>query len=241
MKTLTVLATALTVLCSAAYAEGENAENSVLELKASKDTFMRSNKTSRNNGGSSLLFLTQTPMARTIMAFDLSGVTNEVLSAELQFCQDNTVSERSPLDIVICPMAQTPNNAAWGEGHGNLAIKGHPAQVGDATFVFSSFNGVQWESAGGKSLTFISDSKLWKSPVADLKNLVWKENNWIKVPIDAKLIEQIRTSQIPQLTLGIWGTGGGREFYYLRSKESNNSPKLVLELKPVEKEEAEQN
>jgi hypothetical protein len=240
LKIKTVLLTIFTILCSTVLSEEEKTENPVLELEASKDTFMRSNKKHRNNGASPQLFLMQTPMARAIISFDLSGVTNEVLSAEFQICQDNTVSEHKRLDLIICPMVQTDNNAAWGEGQGNLAIGGHPAQIGEATFVHSAFNTIKWESADGNALAFVTDSKLWKSSAADLKNVAWKEGNWIKAPINTTLVEDIRTSKTQQLTLGIWGTGGGREFYYLRSKESGDAPKLVLELKPEEKEDEEQ-
>ncbi|WP_372845902.1 hypothetical protein, partial [Pontiella sp.] len=141
------------------------------------------------------------------------------------------------LDLTVSPMVQTPNNAAWGEGRGNLVAKGHPAQKGEATMSKSASFDVPWEAAPGKTVAVLSDSKLWLPPLAQAKNLAWTEGEWVKVPLkNTALLETIRTSEIPMLTLGLWGTSG-RGFYYLYAKESGHSPKLVLQLKEEPKKQ----
>jgi hypothetical protein len=55
--------------CSAAGAEP-------LALKASKDSFGRSNERMRNSGASSVLYGAQSSNYRVLIAFDISGVSN---------------------------------------------------------------------------------------------------------------------------------------------------------------------
>jgi hypothetical protein len=221
MKTEIALMLATTVLaCSA----------TECVVEATKDTFARSNDLHRNSGANPRLLILQQPICRTLIGFDLSSATNEIVSAELQFLPAETV-ERSGLDLTVCPLVQTSNNAAWGEGRGNLVEKGHPAQQGEATMTRSASFDVPWESAPGKTVAVLADSKLWLSPLAQPKNLAWTEGEWVKVPLkNIALLETIRKSDIQMLTLGLWGTSG-RGFYHLYSKESGHAPKLVLQLK----------
>lgn len=227
MKHSTILITALVTICSAGFA----APDKELVLEAAKDTFARSSTRNRNNGGSPQLLVVHAPMARSIVGFDLAGITNEIVSAEFQFRQNNTMPARDPIDLVVAPMVHTKNNAAWNEGGGNFGTKGRIAVEGDSTFAWRSFNDLPWESAPGKGVILMSEASLWAPPTATLKKLPWKEGEWVKVPIkDIAMLEKIRESDSPIFTLGMWGTAGNG-FYFISSKESAHASKLTLQLK----------
>ncbi|VGO23047.1 hypothetical protein [Pontiella sulfatireligans] len=198
-------------------------------LEATKDTFGRSNNRNRNNGGSSALLVAHNASAWTIIAFDLSAVTNEIGSAEFQFRKNNTMAK--PISLVVAPMVQTKNNAAWGEGAGNLGAKGQNSKLGEASYAWSSFRDVPWESASGAALVGLNDSGLWNAPVARLDGLPWQEGQWVAVPVvEVSLLETIRQSEFKTATFGLWGTAG-YGLYSISSKESGSAPKLVLTLK----------
>lgn len=200
-----------------------------LELEASKDSFGRSNQRNRNNGGSAQLAVAQAPNIRTIIAFDLGGVTNEITGAELRFRQDNTMPES--ISLVVAPMVNTTNNAAWGEGAGNLGANGQNSRPGEASYAFSSFRDVPWESAGGAPVADLGDSNLWNPAVATLNGLQWEEGRWVRVPLGtATLLEEVRKSESPVVTFGLWGRAG-KGFYFISSRNSEWPPVLHLTLK----------
>jgi hypothetical protein len=206
-----------------------------LVLKASKDTFGRSNERTRNSGASPVLYIAQAPNIRTLVAFDLSGVTNRVLSATLRFRADNTVEEE--ISLTVAPMNQTPNNAAWKEGAGALGASGQNARPGESAFGWSAFPEVPWESASGEPLTGLLDAALWGTPVVSGKKVSWEKGVWTAVSMEnPSLIEKIRNTDHPVITFGIWGTSGNG-LYAICSRESGSAPELVLSLE--EKEEAQ--
>ena len=87
------------------------AADSLFELTASKDTFGRSNERNGNSGSAPLLLLAPVPGVTTLIAFDLTKVTNEISSAEFSFrIQENN---RTPLSITIATMAHHEKNAEW--------------------------------------------------------------------------------------------------------------------------------
>ncbi len=212
------------VLGMALAAHGES-----VELKAAKDAFGRSNERIQNSGGSVQLIVAHAPNIRSIVAFDLSSVTNEIVSAEFRFRLGNTMPE--PVSLVVAPMVQTEVNSAWGEGAGNLGVRGQNARLGEACYARSMFPDTSWESAPGNSIDDLGDPALWLPPVAQLKGLEWKEDEWVTVPVgDVAMLEKIRASDNRVVTFGLWGTGGNG-VYSLHSKESGDGPKLVLGLK----------
>ena len=207
------------------------AENTTSVLKPSKDNFARSNYQIRNNGGSKNLYIAHAPNLRVLIAFDLSEITNKIIRAELRFHQQD--SNPVPINLVVAPMVSTTNNATWGEGRGGLGARGQNARLGDSCYAFSSYRDIPWESASGKKLKNLAASGLWKSPIATLNGIEWKEE-WIHVAIsNADWLETIRKSDTPIMTFGIWGTSGNG-LYSIASKESQWAPELhlVLEEKP---------
>jgi len=208
-------------------------EEGLLVLSASKDNFGRSNKRNRNNGANELLAIAHAPNIRTIIAFDLSSVTNEIVGAELRFRQHNAMDEKTSL--IVAPMVNTTNNVAWGEGVGNLGAGGQNARPGESCYAYSAFRDVPWESATGEPLPWLNDARLWLAPVATLNGLKWEADRWIRVPIkDIALLEKIRNSETPMITLGLWGTAGNG-LYFISSKNSQWSPELQLTLQKDEK------
>jgi len=204
-----------------------------LVLEASKDTFGRSNNRNRNSGAAEALFVAPVPYIKTLVAFDLSTVTNKILTAEFRFRQHNSMPER--IDLVVAPMVNTTNNAAWGEGLGNLGTKGQNSRPGEASYAFSAFNDVPWESAAGGALANLSDPGLWKPSVATLKGLEWKKGGWVSVPIaDVALLEKIRKSKSPVITFGLWGSAGDG-FYSISSNNTKWPAELHLELEQAKK------
>jgi hypothetical protein len=204
------------------------AENKVV-LEASKDTFGRSNGINLNNGGSQYLVIAHAPGIRSIVAFDLSGITNEITAAEFQFRQHNTVDK--PLSMVVSPMVQTENNALWNEGTGALGVKGRNAMLGEATFAWRAFRDKAWESMDGGSVSGLHEKGLWQSPVSSLSALHWRENNWVSIQVsNVLLLERFRASGAKIITFGIWGTAGNGT-YLISAKESGHAPKLILRLK----------
>lgn len=203
--------------------------SSTLVLKASKDNFGRSNKRNRNNGASEKLSIAHAPNIRTLIAFDLSSVTNEIVGAELRFRQHNSMPDK--ISLVVAPMVSTTNNAAWGEGSGNLGVGGLNAQSGESCYAYSAFRTVPWESANGDPLVNLGDPKLWQPSVATLKGLKWQENQWVTAPIkNASLLEKARKSETPTLTFGLWGNAGNG-LYFISSRNSQWAPELHLTLK----------
>lgn len=200
-----------------------------LELTASKDTFGRSNERNRNSGGSEFLLIAQAPSVRTLVAFDLSTVTNEISGAEFRFRPHK--SSPNSVNVVVAPMVNTANNTAWGEGRGNLGVQGQNSLSGEACYAFSAFRDVPWESAPGVPVVNLGDSKLWRSPFIVLKGITWEEGGWIHISIkDTALLEQVRNSKTPEVTFGVWGEAGNG-LYYISSKDSNWPPVLLLNLK----------
>ena len=200
-----------------------------LELTASKDTFGRSNERNRNSGGSEFLLIAQAPSVRTLVAFDLSTVTNKISGAEFRFRPHK--SSPNSVNVVVAPMVKTANNMDWGEGRGNLGVQGQNSLPGEACYAFSAFRDVPWESAPGVPVVNLGDSKLWGSPFIVLKGITWKEGGWIHVSIkDTALLEQVRNSKTPEVTFGVWGDAGSG-LYYISSKDSNWPPVLLLNLK----------
>ncbi len=198
-------------------------------LDASRDNFGRSNQRNNNSGANEYLAIANSPNIRSIIAFDLSGITNEVTAAEFQFRQHNSVDV--PVTLVVAPMAHTKNNASWKEGSGALGVRGQNAGLGEATLCWSAFRDIPWESANEGALQSLLDSGLWKTPTAQLANLQWLESNWIKVPVtDCSMLEKIRKSDAKFITFGLWGVSG-KGTYLISSKESGNAPQLVLTLK----------
>lgn len=204
-------------------------EGDPLVLKVSKDNFGRSNSRNRNSGASETLAIAHAPNVRTIIAFDLSGVTNEIVSAELRFHQHNEVKKTTTL--MVAPMVNTTNNAAWGEGSGNLGIQGQNARPGDSCYAFSAFREVPWESATGKALANLGAPELWGAPMAAVNGFQWKESRWVSLPItQVAVLEEIRGSQTPTITFGLWGKAGNG-YYFISSKNSQWPAELHLLLK----------
>ncbi len=198
-------------------------------LKASKDLFARSNSRNRNSGGSETLLVAHASNIRSLIAFDLSGVTNQIAEATFRFQQQNNM--RDAIDLTVAPLVQTEHNSAWREGSGALGTKGQNARPGDACYGWSAFPNVPWETMSGDAVTALSDSRLWGAPVASLDNLEWKENNWVEIKIsNISLLEKIRESEHQTVTFGLWGTSGNG-LYAISSKESGNAPELILTLK----------
>lgn len=197
-------------------------------LKASKDMFARSNERNRNSGGSKQLLVSQVPYIRSLIAFDLSDVTNRIVEATFRFQQQNNVSDA--LDLTVAKMVQTAHNAVWEEGAGAAGVKGQLAQRGEATYGCRAFPDVQWERESGEALPDLNDDRLWETPFAMLSGLEWKQDAWIEIKVDdVQLLEMIRKSENPILTLGLWGTSGNG-LYAIKSKESGTAPELVLVL-----------
>ncbi|RKX46964.1 MAG: hypothetical protein DRP64_02365 [Verrucomicrobia bacterium] len=200
-----------------------------LMLAASKDTFGRSNRRNRNSGASEQLLIAHVPNVRTLIAFDLSGITNEISGVQLQFRQHNSMPDK--IDMVVAPMVNTSNNAAWSEGQGNLGTQGQNSRPGEACYAFSAFRDVPWESAAGDGLVDLADSMLWKSPVATVNGLGWEKGTWVRVPInDVALLEKTRKSKTPTITFGVWGKAGDG-LYSISSNNSDWPAVLLLDLK----------
>lgn len=199
-----------------------------LDLAASQDTFGRSNLRNTNNGGSEQLAISQAPNYRTIMAFDLSAVTNEIVGAELQFRQGNTMEGK--MSMVVAPMANTASNSVWAEGVGNLGVRGQPARSGEACYALRAFRDAPWESAPGVPASDLGDADLWMPTVAQLNGIPWEEGRWLKVPLNnTSLLENIRKSESPVVTFGMWGKSGNG-LYFISSRNSTWPPVLHLNL-----------
>ncbi len=207
------------------------AEDGPLVLKASKDNFARSNYQIRNSGASANLYIAHTPNIRTLIAFDLSEVTNEIVRAEFRFHQQD--SNPAAVSVVVAPMVASTHNAAWGEGRGNLGTRGQNVRPGDSCYARSAFRDVHWESASGAELQNLAASSLWKPPVATLKGLEWKKE-WVSIDLDiVALLEKTRTSKNPIITFGVWGTSGDG-LYAISSRETQWPAELRLTLKKEE-------
>ncbi len=205
-----------------------SAENQIT-LEAAKDTFGRSNERNLNNGASPHLVLAHSPGIRSLVAFDLSSVTNEITAVEFKFRQHNTLDV--PLSLVVAPMVWNENNAAWIEGSGALGVKGRNALLGEATFAWRAFRDMPWESTSGAAKLGLMENNLWQKPIAIRTGLQWIENTWVSVPVEnAANAEDIRKSDAKVLTYGLWGTAG-KGAYLVSSKESGYAPKLILTLK----------
>jgi len=212
------------------------AADAPLILKPSKDNFGRSNKRNRNNGACETLLISSAANIRSLIAFDLSSVSNEIISAELRFRPHETAQNQ--VSLIVAPMVYTEQNAAWEEGQGNLGVQGRIARSGESCYAFSVFPDKPWQSANGDLLTGLSDAELWEAPVAALNGQSWQENCWIRIPIrDVSLLEAIRKEKIQMLTFGVWGkTGNG--LYFISSNNSQWAPELHIELKEGQKNEA---
>lgn len=204
-------------------------------LETSKDTFGRSNNRTRNNGASEHLMIAHNPSVKTLISFDLSSVTNVIEAAEFTFRIHNTMQNN--INVILAPMVQTPNNVNWGEGAGALGARGQIARVGEATYQWSYFRDVLWESAPDTAVVNLADAKLWEHSVATLDNVSWTEGEWVTLTIkDVGFLEEIRLSDLQTFTIGVWGTSGSG-LYNINSKESGYAAQLNLEVHEEPKEE----
>ncbi len=196
-------------------------------LKAAKDNFGRSNKRNNNSGASSTLYIAHADNLRTIVAFDLSVVTNRILSATFRFHQ--AAANPNDMSLTVSAMAATEQNAAWVEGLGSLGTAGQNARPGESCYSRLAFPDSLWEYDDGKTVTDLGDARLWKKALVTRKKLSWEEDAWVEIPItDLAMLEKARTAGPSMLTFGLWGTSGNG-FYALSSKESGSAPELVLE------------
>lgn len=195
-------------------------------LQASKDLFARSNERTRNSGASPHLLVAHNPSVRSLVGFDLSGVTNRIVGAQVRLCPMNSVE--ASLNLTVAPMVPGAANAAWGEGRGVLGMKGQNAMPGAACFAFSAFPDVPWKGAGGTALSGLNDAALWGVRLCGADGLFWKEGAWLSLPINnAAWLEKQRISNEKRVTLGLWGTAGNG-FYQIYSKESGKGVQLIL-------------
>ncbi len=197
-------------------------------VKCTKDTFGRSNERNQNSGGSEVLYVAHNSMLRALFAFDLSGVTNQVVGAELVLQPAD--SNEKPLSMVVSPMTYTKSNAAWREGSGARGTTGRNAISGEATFSRCSFPDGPWETAAGKSERGLDDPALWLLPISRINRQSWVQGAEIRLKLESvSFLEACRKSGRNLVTFGLWGVGGGG-YYGIASKESGNGPSLVLTL-----------
>lgn len=197
-------------------------------LRAAQDSFMRSNKRNNNSGANPFLVVAHSDQIRSLIAFDLSSVTNRILSAQLRIRQHNTMEE--PLTLVVAPMA---DQRKWVEGDGALGVNGQLAAPGVSCWGFFAFPEGKWKSAAGAELVDLKQPELWKAPVARLSGVAWSEGRWLEVPLNSVSdLEAARSSAFPVVTYGLWGVGGSGQ-YLISAKESSFAPELKL---MVEKE-----
>jgi len=213
-------------VCSLVMAFSAASIGETITLKASKDNFCRSNERARNSGANTALYVAHAPVLRTLVAFDLSPVTNRIVEAAFRFRQGDTGS--TPVSLTIAPMVHTPGNSAWAEGSGALGSSGQNARPGESCYGWRAFPDRQWEDDAEKPVPDLGHARLWAQPVVSGKRLQWNDGAWIEIGItDAAMLEKIRTSSTPSVTLGMWGTSGSG-LYAIRSKESGDAPELVL-------------
>ena len=197
-----------------------------IELNASKDTFGRSNKRTRNSGAADFILVASVSTMRSLVAFDLSKVTNTIVAAEFSFRVYETAS--ASLSFVVAPMIPQAINQQWVEGMGNLGVVGQNARQGEATYQWQGFRDQPWLTAEGTAAKNLMDPKLWKSPETAQQKVEWTEGEWISIKItDLALLETLRASDGKSVTYGIWGTAG-RGLYKINSKESGKAPRLTL-------------
>jgi hypothetical protein len=195
-------------------------------LSAAKDNFGRSNRRNRNNGASEILYLAHAPSVRTIVAFDLSSVTNKILEATLRFQPAD--SNGRPLSLTVAPMVQTENNSSWIEGAGQWGASGRNSQPGESCYSWRSFPDGQWEDASENMLVDLADARLWSDPLVAGKALPWESGSWIELELPSvACLEEVRGQASPMLTFGLWGTAGSG-LYGINSRESGSAPELIL-------------
>ncbi|MBN2163440.1 MAG: hypothetical protein JXR25_01025 [Pontiellaceae bacterium] len=220
MKT-SILYSLLILLAAAMVSPAET-----LEIKVAKDTFGRSNERNQNSGASADLYMAHSPVVRTLIGFDLSSVTNRILFAELRLNMQNDNPRAMSFQAV--PMVSTPVNSTWKEGAGSRGSQGRNALQGEVTFSCCSFPDVPWQTAMGRDARGLDDSSLWLSPVARQSVTEWKAGGQVLLKLSTvDWLEKIRTSKMPVVTLGLWGTSGNG-YYVIASKESGAGPVLVL-------------
>lgn len=225
MKILLSIMTA-GLLCSSIAIGGDE---QMVKLEATKDTFGRSNERNNNSGATEFLLLAPMPGVISLVGFDLSSVTNEIVDAELSFRIFEPA--REPLSLKITAMVPQEDNETWNEGSGSLGIRGQNARIGEATFQWRAFRDQSWKSEGGKDVLNLMDSKLWKSPSIELKKVEWTKGAWISVQLkDVALLEELRNSDGKVVTYGVWGTAGN-SVYKINSKESGHPARLTLKTK----------
>ncbi len=206
------------LLCSAGAAE--------LTLKASKDTFGRSQERNRNSGASTVLYVAHAPSVRAVVSYDLSSVTNRIRAARFRFHQ-KTSMPRAIL-LTIAPMVQTAHNDQWLEGSGALGARGQNARPGESCYDWSAFPAVAWENSTGLPVADLGAEGLWGAPLVANRSQPWEDGAWVEIQLtNPGWLETIRQSKQPVLTLGLWGTGGNG-MYAFASKESGRGPELIL-------------
>lgn len=222
---------ALCVLMSGLFAVAEDLK---VELTTFKDTFGRSAGRNKNSGANPFIFLAPQPGVIGLIAFDLSSVTNEISSAEISIRIHE--SSRAPFSLNISPMVHNENNPEWIEGNGNLGIRGRNAEVGEVTFQWRAFRDRPWEDEKGKSVVNLMSSGLWKPSVEARSSIKWDAGNWLTFLIDdPAFLEEVRNSEHPAITFGIWGTAGNG-VYKVSAKESGHPATLKLTLTADEKD-----
>lgn len=199
-----------------------------LELTASKDTFGRSAERNRNSGAAPLLLVSPIPGVASLVGFDLSAVTNEILSAEFSFrIQEN---ERRPLSFVVSTMVLNEKNGTWVEGRGSSGIRGQVAELDEATYQWRAFRDRAWKNAEGRNVRNLRDEELWTT-LTSQSAVPWEAGKWITIPIEnPAFLEAARNHEVQIVTFGLWGTSGNG-VYKIDSKESGYAAKLSLTLK----------
>jgi hypothetical protein len=200
-------------------------ETELITLKAIKDSFSRSNRLTANSGAAEALAIAHAPNIKSILTFDLSSLTNEIISASLRLHPHQSMD--TPISITVAPMVSTPDNNNWGEGNGNLGVRGQNAQPGEANWAFSAHKSIPWQNIFGEGLENMGDPQLWDPPFISRLKTKWIKSLWMEAPLTVSVLEKRRTATDPRLTIGIWGTDGAGT-YLISARNSQWAPELIV-------------
>ena len=218
------------------------AEEETLQLNALKDTFGRSYARNANRGISEYLVISSSPAYCSIVAFDLSEVTNTIVDAEFGFYMRDTL--RDPVRFSVAVMVHNDQNSRWSEGsggeillHGDETIdiqKGEAAsnlyaREGECTYQWLAFRNTPWVGKSGKAARNLGDRNLWLTPqYYSIGKNGWTEGKRFSCSmLDIGLLEEIRQLEMPVVTFGIWGLRG-KGIYLIHSRESGRGPELNI-------------
>lgn len=197
-----------------------------LAVNPSKDNTLYESTTSQLSNGQGIYLFTgltsSVGLRRGLIAFDLSAIPSNATITDVSL---SLFLSRPRLDATSETITLHKVGKNWGEGASNAGTpggNGAPAQPGDATWLYNSFNTSLWTTPGGDFSSAISAST---EVSANNRSYIWSGSGLIA---DVQSWMADPASNFGWVIVGNEGTGQSAQRFHTRENTSNKPLLTVI-------------